>query len=64
MSGNLYQLWSKRQISPRGLFFINGYYDIYGYVIKLIRKGKGKSISDFKDEYLYLVRGTGSRPID
>lgn len=55
--GNLYQLWSKYYIPVGGHFNIDGPHDKDGVVVKFIRKGKGETITDYKGEYLYLVRG-------
>lgn len=55
MSGNLYQL-RHRHHKANGLeFYINGPYDLWGYIVKMI---EGNNIE--KGGYLYLVRGTGS----
>ena len=51
--GNLYQLWfsSKYVTGVR----INGTYDIYGKVVKIIRQDENTG------NWLLLVRGTGNK---
>lgn len=52
MSGNLYQLYCSRHLSPGECVFIRGPYDTFGVIIKAL-----EGLRD--DLQLYLIRGTG-----
>lgn len=54
--GNLYQLRSRHNRSNGSEWYINGPYDMWGYVIKQLEDNDVE-----KGGYLYLIRGTGSR---